>query len=150
MVRVQEEDFDIGRECSLISEGNADVGAMVTFVGLVRDLNEGEKISELTLEHYPKMTEVALNQIVKEANSRWNIIDTTIVHRVGKLKPMDQIVLVVVISSHRGEAFKACEFIMDYLKTKAPFWKKEKTSSGDRWVEERVTDEHAADRWKVR
>ena len=113
------------------------------------------------LKKYQKQVEVMVfeglidtakdqNQIVKEANSRWNIIDTTIVHRVGKLKPMDQIVLVVVISSHRGEAFKACEFIMDYLKTKAPFWKKEKTSSGDRWVEERVTDEHAADRWKVR
>jgi molybdopterin synthase catalytic subunit len=114
---------------------------------VVRDLNEGADVAELTLEHYPGMTEKALEKIVGEARARWDIYDALVVHRIGTLKPTDQIVLVVVASAHRGEAFQACEFLMDYLKTRAPFWKKEKTPDGARWVDARTADDAAADRW---
>jgi len=117
------------------------------FVGLVRDLNEGDNVSTMSLEHYPGMTEKSIQAIVDEAARRWNVIDATVVHRIGELKPADRIVLVAVASSHRGEAFAACEFIMDYLKTRAPFWKKEQTPQGARWVEARETDDRAAERW---
>ena len=146
-VRVQTDDFDVGREIERLRRGNPRVGAVASFVGVVRDLNEGDAVSELTLEHYPGMTEKALEAIVAEARSRWEIYDALVIHRVGTMKPADQIVLVVVTSAHRGEAFRACEFLMDYLKTRAPFWKKERTGEGTRWVDSRAGDEAAADRW---
>ncbi|TXL66087.1 molybdopterin synthase catalytic subunit MoaE [Zeimonas arvi] len=146
-VRVQQQDFDVGAEISALRAGNRRVGAIASFVGTVRDLNEGEGVAAMTLEHYPGMTERALEDICAQARQRWDIIDTTVVHRVGDLAPGDQIVLVVVTSAHRGEAFAACEFIMDYLKTQAPFWKKERTPAGDRWVEARASDDQAAARW---
>ena len=128
--------------------GQGKVGAMVNFVGLVRDMNDGDAINTLTLEHYPEMTQKALATIELEAKARWDVIDALIIHRVGTLQPLDQIVLVAVTSAHRGEAFKACEFIMDYLKTSAPFWKKEITNQGERWVEPKLTDDAAQARWK--
>ena len=146
-VRVQTGDFDIGAEIAALRKGDARVGGVASFIGVVRDLNEGDSVAEMTLEHYPGMTESALEKIVAEAKSRWDIYDALVIHRVGKLKPTEQIVLVVVTSAHRGEAFQACEFLMDYLKTKAPFWKKEQTGQGGRWVEARATDDAAADRW---
>ena len=146
-VRVQMEDFDVGAEVAILRRGNPKVGAIASFVGVVRDLNEGVDVAEMTLEHYPGMTEKALEKIVGEAKARWDIYDALVVHRVGTLKPTDQIVLVVVASGHRGEAFQACEFLMDYLKTRAPFWKKEKTPEGGRWVEARTADDAAAERW---
>lgn len=146
-VRVQTGDFDVGAEIAALRKGDARVGGVASFIGVVRDLNEGDQVAEMTLEHYPDMTENALEKIVAEAKSRWDIYDTLVIHRVGKLKPADQIVLVVVTSAHRGEAFQACEFLMDYLKTRAPFWKKEQTGQGSRWVEARAADDAAADRW---
>ena len=146
-VRVQQQDFDVGAEIAALRAGNRRVGAIASFVGTVRDLNEGEGVAAMTLEHYPGMTERALEDICAQARQRWDIIDTTVVHRVGDLEPGDQIVLVVVASAHRGEAFAACEFIMDYLKTQAPFWKKERTPRGERWVEARAADDQAAARW---
>ena len=146
-VRVQSEDFDVGREIADMRAGNPAIGAIASFVGLVRDGNEGERVSAMTLEHYPGMTEKALEAIIEQARSRWDVIDVAIVHRVVELRPTDQIVLVIVAGSHRGEAFAACEFVMDYLKTQAPFWKKEQTPQGDRWVEARTTDDAAAQRW---
>jgi molybdopterin synthase catalytic subunit len=146
-VRVQTEDFDVGAEIARLRRGDPKIGAVASFIGVVRDLNDGESVGTMTLEHYPGMTEKALEAIVAEARSRWNIIDVTVVHRVGELKPTDQIVLVVVAGGHRSEAFAACEFIMDYLKTRAPFWKKEETPGGARWVEARASDDDAAERW---
>tara|TARA_B110000483_G_scaffold149284_1_gene177886 strand:- start:665 stop:1129 length:465 start_codon:yes stop_codon:yes gene_type:complete len=146
-VRVQIEDFDVSQEMLALRKKNPKVGAVASFVGVVRDLNDGEDVSTLELEHYPGMTERALELIVNEAKTRWDIYDTLIIHRVGALQPLDQIVLVIVTSAHRGESFKACEFLMDYLKTRAPFWKKEQTSSGERWVEARASDAEAAERW---
>ena len=146
-VRVQTVDFDAGAEIAALRKGDARVGGVASFIGVVRDLNEGDHVAEMTLEHYPGMTENALEKIVSEAKSRWDIYDALVIHRVGKLKPTDQIVLVVVTSAHRGEAFRACEFLMDYLKTRAPFWKKEQTEQGGRWVEARAADDAAADRW---
>jgi molybdopterin synthase catalytic subunit len=146
-VRVQTGDFDIGAEIAAMRRGNPKVGAVASFIGVVRDLNEGGRVAEMTLEHYPGMTEKALEKIVAEARSRWKIYDALVIHRVGTLKPGDQIVLVVVTGAHRGEAFDACEFLMDYLKTRAPFWKKERTPDGARWVEARDSDDAAADRW---
>ncbi len=146
-IRVQIEDFDAGAEIARLRAGNPKIGAVASFVGIVRDVNDGESVAGLTLEHYPGMTEKALEAIVTEARSRWDIVDVTVVHRVGELKPTDQIVLVVVAGAHRGEAFAACEFIMDYLKTRAPFWKKEATPQGPRWVEARESDDEAAERW---
>ena len=147
-VRVQTEDFNTGAEIARMRLARRDTGAVVSFVGQVRDINEGTEVGALTLEHYPGMTEKALQAIVEQAKARWDIFDALIVHRVGTLQPTDQIVLVVVSGAHRGEAFAACEFIMDYLKTEAPFWKKEQTPTGSRWVEAKASDDHARDRWK--
>ena len=147
-IRVQEEDFDIGAELAALRAGDARVGALASFLGLVRDLNDGAAVSEMTLEHYPGMTEKALAEIVAEAKGRWDIYEALVIHRVGPLKPCDQIVLVAVTSAHRGEAFAACEFIMDYLKTRAPFWKREATPQGAHWVDARETDDSAAARWQ--
>jgi molybdopterin synthase catalytic subunit len=147
VVRVQTEDFDIAREIDALRGRDARIGAIAAFVGLVRDVNDAAAVSTLTLEHYPGMTEKALAGIVDEAKTRWQIYDATVIHRVGELKPTDPIVLVAVSSAHRGEAFAACEFIMDYLKTRAPFWKKEQTPEGARWVEARASDDEAAARW---
>lgn len=147
-VRVQEADFEVGAELAALRAGDARVGALASFLGLVRDMNDGSSVSEMTLEHYPGMTEKALEEIVVEARGRWDIYDALVIHRVGLLKPCDQIVLVAVTSAHRGEAFAACEFIMDYLKTRAPFWKKEATPDGGRWVDARETDDSAAARWQ--
>ena len=147
VVRIQTEDFDLGRELERMRAGNAKIGAVASFVGLVRDVNEATEVRTMTLEHYPGMTEKALAQIIDEAHARWDIYDALIIHRVGELKPGDQIVLAAVAGAHRGEAFAACEFIMDYLKTRAPFWKKEQTPAGDRWVEARASDEEKASRW---
>ena len=146
-VRVQNEDFDTGAEIAKMRLARRDTGAVVSFVGQVRDINDGSDVSSLTLEHYPGMTEKALEAIVEQAKARWDIYDALVVHRVGTLQPTDQIVLVIVSGAHRGEAFAACEFIMDYLKTEAPFWKKERTPAGERWVEARTTDDRARDRW---
>jgi molybdopterin synthase catalytic subunit len=146
-VRVQIEDFDVAREIAALRGRDPRVGAVAAFIGLVRDMNEATAVATLELEHYPGMTEKALSGIVEEARSRWRIYDATVIHRVGELKPTDQIVLVAVSSAHRGEAFAACEFIMDYLKTRAPFWKKERTPAGERWVEARSSDDEAAARW---
>jgi molybdopterin synthase catalytic subunit len=146
-ISIQEADFDVGAELAALRAGDARVGALASFLGLVRDMNDGQGVSEMTLEHYPGMTEKALAAIVEEARQRWDIYATRIIHRVGPLKPCDQIVLVAVTSAHRGEAFAACEFIMDYLKTRAPFWKREATPSGARWVDARDSDDSAAARW---
>jgi molybdopterin synthase catalytic subunit len=146
-VRIQTEDFDAGAEIAALRRGNPAIGAIASFIGLVRDANEGEPVTEMTLEHYPGMTERALAKIVEDAKSRWNIIDVLVVHRVGTLHPCDQIVLVIVSGAHRGEAFAACEFVMDYLKTQAPFWKKEQPPAGGRWVDARASDDTAAERW---
>ena len=146
-VRVQTGDFDIGAEIAAMRRDNPKVGAVASFIGVVRDVNEGDHVAEMTLEHYPGMTEKALEKMVAEARSRWDIYDALVIHRVGTLKPGEQIVLVVITGAHRGEAFAACEFLMDYLKTRAPFWKKEVTPAGARWVEARESDDAAADRW---
>ena len=147
-VRVQTQDFDVGFEIKQLRVARPDVGAVVSFVGQVRDLNDGNTIARLTLEHYPGMTEKSLEAIVNQAKSRWNIMDATIIHRDGTLQPLDQIVLVAVSSAHRNEAFSACEFMMDYLKTEAPFWKKEATAEGEQWLEAKETDETARKRWE--
>ena len=147
VVRVQTDDFDIAHEIAALRAGNPKVGAVASFIGTVRDVNDGSGVATLTLEHYPGMTEKALEAIVAEARTRWKIIDATVIHRVGELRPLDQIVLVVVTGEHRGEAFAACEFLMDYLKTRAPFWKKEGTPEGARWVDARDSDDVAAERW---
>ena len=149
-VRVQNEDFDVGAEISALRRADARVGAVASFVGVVRDMNEGGTVEEMTLEHYPGMTERSIEEIIAQAHGRWKIYDALVVHRVGTLKTTDQIVLVVVTSAHRADAFAACEFIMDYLKTRAPFWKKEKTPSGARWVDARVSDDIAAERWRLK
>lgn len=142
-VSVQEADFDSGAEIAALSIGDEDAGAVASFVGLVR----GGEVLAMTLEHYPGMTEQALQEIVDQANQRWSLRRTRVIHRVGRLAPGDQIVFVGVSSRHRGDAFAACEFIMDYLKTQAPFWKKEETSAGGRWVDARESDDEAARRW---
>jgi molybdopterin synthase catalytic subunit len=148
VVRIQEADFDVGGELAALRRDNPQVGALASFVGVVRDVNDGAGVSEMVLEHYPGMTEKALEAIIGEAGRRWTIIDVVVIHRVGRLLPTDQIVLVAVAGAHRGEAFAACEFIMDYLKTRAPFWKREITSKGARWVEARSADDQAAERWQ--
>ena len=147
-IRIQEMDFDISTEIAALRKGDPRVGAVVSFLGTVRDMNEGSQVKDLTLEHYSGMTEKALQEILNQAKSRWDIYQSLVIHRVGSLLPEDQIVLVVVTSAHRGEAFAACEFIMDYLKTAAPFWKKEDTPDGARWVDARVTDAAAMARWE--
>lgn len=147
-VSVQVEDFDVGAELAALRADPA-VGAIASFVGTVRDSNAGSGVSSMTLEHYPGMTEKALADIVEQAHARWQLNAVRVIHRVGELFPTDQIVLVAVAGRHRGEAFQACEFIMDYLKTQAPFWKKEVTPEGARWVDARDSDDSAARRWQV-
>ncbi len=146
-VRIQENDFDISAEIRALRKGDPRVGAVVTFLGTVRDMNDGSKVKGMTLEHYPGMTEKALEDIISQAKTRWDIYQALVIHRVGSLLPEDQIVFVAVTSAHRGEAFAACQFMMDYLKTAAPFWKKEDTPEGARWVDSRVTDDAAMARW---
>lgn len=147
-ISVQTEDFDLAGECAAMTRGRKDIGAVASFVGRVREANDGAGISRMTLEHYPGMTEKSLAGIVEQARGRWEVMDVTVIHRVGELKPGDNIVLVAVASAHRGDAFAACEFIMDYLKTRAPFWKKEETPEGGRWVDAREADDRAAEKWK--
>jgi molybdopterin synthase catalytic subunit len=149
-VRVQREDFDAGAEIARLRADDPRVGAVASFIGVARDRNDGARVTSMTLEHYPGMTERALEDIVAQAKRRWDVIDILVIHRVGELKPLDQIVLVVVTGSHRGDAFAACEFVMDYLKTEAPFWKKESTPDGTRWVDARDSDDAARDRWNER
>lgn len=148
-VRVQTEDFDVGAEMAAMRAGKPQIGAVVSFVGTVRDVSGGTAVRAMELEHYPGMTEKALEDIVAEARKRWELVDTLVIHRVGPLLPLDQIVLVIVASAHRGNAFAACEFIMDYLKSAAPFWKKEDTPQGARWVDARVEDDAALTRWGI-
>ncbi len=148
-VTVQAEDFDLSAEVAALRAGDAGVGAVAAFVGTVRDRNDGQGVSAMELEHYPGMTERAIEAIVDTARARFDIRAVRIIHRVGLLQPQDQIVLVAVTSAHRGQAFQACEFLMDYLKTQAPFWKKETTPDGARWVDARVADDEALRRWGV-
>jgi len=146
-ISVQTKDFDAGAELAQMRLAHPEVGALVSFVGQVRDLNDGAMVSGMHLEHYPGMTEKALSDIASQAMQRWELADALVIHRYGDLKPLDQIVLVVVASAHRQAAFAACEFIMDFLKTEAPFWKKENTSEGERWVDAKEIDEAAKNRW---
>ena len=145
-IQVQEEDFDIAEVNREMCKGRSDIGAIASFIGLVRDM-PGNRLEKMTLEHYPGMTEKSLGKIVETAQQRWEILDATIIHRVGELKPADQIVLVSVASAHRQAAFAACEFIMDYLKTDAPFWKKETDEQGESWVEAKASDSEARGKW---
>jgi molybdopterin synthase catalytic subunit len=147
-IKVQTEPFDMAAIQDELRQASAGIGAVVTFMGQMRDINEGEEVSVMTLEHYPGMTEKALQAIVDEADERWDLMGIRVVHRIGPLQPLDPIVLVAVASAHRGEAFQACEFVIDFLKTRAPFWKKEQTPSGDRWVDARHSDDQAESRWK--
>ena len=147
-IRVQAEPFDLAVEQASLYRGKPQVGALVTFVGLMRDMNEGDRVTRMVLEHYPGMTEKSLAAIAQEAARRWDLQDIRILHRVGELEPQDPIVLVAVTSTHRHEAFRACELLIDYLKTRAPFWKKEITEGGERWVDARSTDGEAASRWE--
>lgn len=149
-VRVQNADFDLSTEVAALRAQDPRVGAVVSFVGTVRDMNDGASVAAMELEHYPGMTELALEQIVAQARARWPLHGVAVIHRVGPLQPMEQIVLVACSAAHRGEAFAACEFIIDYLKTDAPFWKKEQTSEGARWVDARVTDDTARAKWAAR
>jgi len=147
-IKIQKEDFDLSTEVAKLRTGHKDIGAVVSFVGTVRDINEGDEVSVLELEHYPGMTEKALEKIRLEAHQRWKLESSLIIHRIGKMYPTDQIVLVAVSSRHRENAFYASHFIMDYLKTNAPFWKKETLPDGEeRWVDARVSDKEAENRW---
>lgn len=151
-VRVQEHDFDLATEYNAVTEGNTSAGAVVTFTGRVRDLNPAEdgteKVSAITLEHYPAMTQKQLEKLEADARKRWPLDDCVMIHRVGRLAPGDQIVLVITAAAHRQDAFEAAQFLMDWLKTKAPFWKKEQTPAGERWVDARSSDDEAAKRWE--
>lgn len=146
-VRVQRGDFDPGAEIARLTDGRTDIGGVVSFIGLVRDMAGDQPITDMTLEHYPGMTEKQLEEIEAEAHRRWPLDGSTIIHRYGKLLPGDRIVLVVTASAHRAAAFEAADFLMDWLKTKAPFWKSETTQAGTQWVEAKSTDDAAADRW---
>jgi molybdopterin synthase catalytic subunit len=148
-VAIQTQDFDLSEEVENLRMGNSKIGAICSFVGTVRDRNEGDQVATLELEHYPGMTEASINKMISEAHSRFDIFGAVVIHRVGLLMPLDQIVLVAVSSAHRGESFQACEFLMDYLKTQAPFWKKELTPQGHRWVDARVSDDQALKRWGI-
>jgi molybdopterin synthase catalytic subunit len=147
-IKIQAEPFDLAAIQEELRRDNPAIGAVVTFLGQMRDINEGDRVSTMTLEHYPGMTEKALQAIVDEAEARWRLLGIRVVHRVGPLHPLDPIVLVAVASAHRGEAFQACEFVIDYLKTRAPFWKKEQTAEGERWVDARHSDDAAERRWR--
>ena len=146
IIKVQQQDFNVAEVNRELLAGRSDVGAVASFIGLVRDL-PATRLTTMTLEHYPGMTEKSLQKIVESANQRWGILDCAIIHRVGKLKPADQIVLVSVLSAHRKAAFQACEFIMDYLKTDAPFWKKETDDQGEKWVDAKESDNRAKNQW---
>jgi molybdopterin synthase catalytic subunit len=148
-VTIQTDDFDLGAEVAALRAGDPGVGAIVSFVGTVRDRSDGQGVQLMELEHYPGMTEKSIEAMMAEAQRRFDIRAARVVHRVGALKPQDQIVLVAVTSAHRGQAFQACEFLMDYLKTQAPFWKKEHTPDGARWVDARVHDDEALARWGI-
>lgn len=148
-VFIQAEDFDLSREVATLRQSDRRVGAVCTFTGTVRDRNDGLNVTSMELEHYPGMTEKAIEAMIDEAFKRFNIFGARIVHRIGLLQPLDQVVLVAVTSAHRGESFKACEFLMDYLKTQAPFWKKEQTPEGARWVDARVNDDIALAKWGI-
>ena len=148
-VSIRTEDFDLQQEIAALRGGDARVGAVCSFVGTVRDRNDGSTVATMELEHYPGMTEKAIESMIDAAHQRFDILGARVVHRVGLLQPMDQIMMVAVISSHRGESFQACEFLMDYLKTQAPFWKKEQTPEGARWVDARATDDAAIARWGI-
>lgn len=146
-ISIQREDFDISAEVDLIRKQVKRIGAIVTFSGLVRDLDDDRKITSLTLEHYPGMTESSLEKIIQQAQTRWSMLDVTVIHRIGELQAGEQIVFVAVASLHRQEAFSACEFIMDFLKTRAPFWKKCRDETGESWVQAKATDDVASQRW---
>ena len=148
-VAIQPQDFDLSVEVKALRQGDKRVGAVCSFIGTVRDRNDGADVSDMELEHYPGMTEKAIEAMIDEAVARFNIYGVRVVHRIGLLQPLDQVVLVAVTSAHRGESFKACEFLMDYLKTQAPFWKKEQTPGGARWVDARVTDDAALAKWGI-
>jgi len=148
-VSIQTEDFDLQKEIAVLRAGNPAVGAACGFIGVVRDRNDGSAIASMELEHYPGMTEKAIESMIDEAHRRFDILGARVIHRVGLLQPLDQIMMVAVISAHRGESFQACEFLMDYLKTQAPFWKKEQTPEGARWVDARVADDAALARWGI-
>ena len=148
-VLIQTEDFDVSREVQTLRSEKADVGAVCVFVGTVRDRNDGDKVSTLELEHYPGMTEKSIEQMLNAAKARFDIISAKVIHRVGILNPLDQIVMVAVTSAHRGQSFQACEFLMDYLKTQAPFWKKETGPNGSHWVDARISDDQALARWGI-
>ncbi len=149
-VTVQAEDFDLGAEVTALRAQDAGIGAVASFIGTVRDRNDGLGVSAMELEHYPGMTESAIETMIDEAHSRFDIRGARVIHRVGLLQPLDQIMMVAVTSAHRGQAFLACEFLMDYLKTQAPFWKKEQTPEGARWVDARSSDDAAVARWGLR
>lgn len=149
-VRIQAGDFDVAAEIAALRRDDPGVGAVCSFIGTVRDRSDGSAVSAMELEHYPGMTEKAIEQMIDAAFARFDIRAARVVHRVGPLQLQDQIVLVVVTSAHRGESFRACEFLMDYLKTQAPFWKKESTPGGERWVDARVADDAALERWGIR
>jgi molybdopterin synthase catalytic subunit len=148
-VSIQTEDFDLQQEIAALRAGDKRVGAVCSFIGTVRDRNDGDAVASMELEHYPGMTEKSIEAMIDEAHRRFDIFGARVVHRVGLLQPLDQIMMVAVISAHRGESFKACEFLMDYLKTQAPFWKKEQTPEGARWVDARVDDDAALARWGI-
>ena len=148
-VSIQTEDFDLSSEVASLRKGDKSVGAVCSFVGTVRDRNEGDTVSSLELEHYPGMTEASIHKMLDQARNRFDIQGAKVIHRIGLLMPLDQIVLVAVTSAHRGQSFQACEFLMDYLKTQAPFWKKEATSQGHQWVDARVSDDQALQRWGI-
>ena len=148
-VKIQTEDFDLSHEVAQLRSSKPQVGAVCAFVGTVRDRNEGCDVSTLELEHYPGMTEKSIQQMMEDAHKRFDIISSKVIHRVGVLGPLDQIVLVAVTSAHRGQSFQACEFLMDYLKTQAPFWKKETGPLGSHWVDARVSDDQALARWGI-
>lgn len=146
-VSIQQHDFNLADEVALLRQGDARVGAVCSFVGTVRERNEGSAVASMELEHYPGMTEKAIEAMMDAAQARFDIFAARVIHRVGLLQPQDQIVMVAVTSAHRGQSFQACEFLMDYLKTQAPFWKKEVTPDGARWVDARVSDDAALARW---
>ena len=148
-VFIQTQDFDLSTEMAALRAGNPAVGAVCSFVGTVRDRNEGDAVASMELEHYPGMTEKSIETMIDAAHQRFDILGARVVHRVGLLQPLDQIMMVAVVSAHRGQSFQACEFLMDYLKTQAPFWKKEQTPEGARWVDARVADDAALAKWGV-
>jgi molybdopterin synthase catalytic subunit len=149
-IRLQSTDFDVAAETALLTRGRMDIGAVVTFTGICRDADAGAPVAAMTLEHYPGMAEAEITRHVEEAEERWPLVGVTVIHRYGRLVPGDNIVLVVTAASHRGDAFAAAEFLMDYLKTRAPFWKKEERPDGASWVDAKSTDDAAAERWTER